>query len=597
MNILSEYIDYNNINNTDDINDIDDIFKLPIEYQDNIKTIDQNIIDDLELKNNMEKDISSLYVYVYNPQNHFGKKILDKHSKYYCHDKLFLNDSKKLIKNFKNNVTFEEDTEYNCIDRFQEIDLLFSNIKNNNDFIDKYQYINFAWFKRFNNNEKAMLYLSLYNLSSPVFSLLTPIISLILPFLIIKLQGFEITMELYYKYLKHTLGKHAIGQVLNNFKGAPIEQKVYITISFIFYLFQVYQNIISCYKFHKNIKTIHEYLFKFRDYISYSIDSMNNFYKYSNIYTTYKEFNNILNNKIQILVNYHKELKNISNYDVSIKKISQVGHLMKCFYQLYDNRDLKDSISYSFGFNGYIDNLSGLKKNIKNKFINYCKFDKKKCEFKDAYFPSLIYNKPVKNSYKLNNHLIITGPNAAGKTTLLKTTLFNIILSQQVGCGFYSEANIKIYNYIHCYINIPDTSGRDSLFQAEARRCKEILDKINKTKNSNHFCVFDELYSGTNPYEAVGSAYSFLKYLNKYDNINFILTTHYIDLCKKLDKDEFIHNHHMNIILDDKDNFQYTYKLVKGTSEIKGATKVLNDLDYPENIVTEMKELLKTLKI
>ena len=56
------------------------------------------------------------------------------------------------------------------------------------------------------------------------------------------------------------------------------------------------------------------------------------------------------------------------------------------------------------------------------------------------------------------------------KQLYLKTSLFNIILSQQIGCGFYKSAKINPYNYIHCYLNIPDTSGRDSLFQAEAQK-------------------------------------------------------------------------------------------------------------------------------
>ena len=77
-----------------------------------------------------------------------------------------------------------------------------------------------------------------------------------------------------------------------------------------------------------------------------------------------------------------------------------------------------------------------------------------------------------------------------------------------------SEASVKIYDYIHCYINIPDTGGRDSLYQAEARQCKNILENIENNSESNHFCVFDELYSGTNPDEAITSAYGYLNYLN-----------------------------------------------------------------------------------
>ena len=54
--------------------------------------------------------------------------------------------------------------------------------------------------------------------------------------------------------------------------------------------------------------------------------------------------------------------------------------------------------------------------------------------------------------------MIITGPNASGKTTILKSSLINILFSQQFGCGFYDSAKIKPFNNIHCYLNIPDTS-------------------------------------------------------------------------------------------------------------------------------------------
>jgi DNA mismatch repair protein MSH6 len=193
--------------------------------------------------------------------------------------------------------------------------------------------------------------------------------------------------------------------------------------------------------------------------------------------------------------------------------------------------------------------------------------------------------------------MLITGPNAAGKTTLLKTTIFNIIMTQQTGFGFYQSAVFAPYDMIHCYINIPDTSGRDSLFQAEARRCKEILDKIAlaEEEKKRHFCVFDELYSGTNPYEAVGSAYAFLTYLNKYKNVNFVLTTHFLDLCKRFAENKAasdIKNYQMRINTEDKDNFQYTYELIDGISTIKGGVKVLKDLQYPSEIIQAMQEVL-----
>jgi DNA mismatch repair ATPase MutS len=260
------------------------------------------------------------------------------------------------------------------------------------------------------------------------------------------------------------------------------------------------------------------------------------------------------------------------------------------------NEPFHKTLQYSFGLNGYIDNLNGIGQHIAAKNMNACKFKKGVTKFEEGYYAALVHQQPVKNTYKLDKHLLITGPNAAGKTTLLKTTIFNIIISQQFGYGFYKKARLNPYDMIHCYINIPDTSARDSLFQAEAKRCKDILTHINTDANKNlrHFCVFDELYSGTNHYEAISSAYAFLKYLNKYDNVNFILTTHFLDLCQRLVKEPSMKNFHM-LIDTFGDDFKYTYKLEKGISQIKGGVKVLKDLDYPIEIIHNTNDMLKEL--
>ena len=182
---------------------------------------------------------------------------------------------------------------------------------------------------------------------------------------------------------------------------------------------------------------------------------------------------------------------------------------------------------YSLGFNGYIDCIEGLQINIIERKINFATFIKntKKGTFRNSYYPCLKDDNPVKNTIKFNKNHIITGPNASGKTTILKSTLINIIFTQQFGCGFYDSAKFAPFKHLHCYLNIPDTSGRDSLFQAEARRCKEILDVISDNKTDTHFCAFDEIYSGTNPDEAQTSAASFMLYLQKYKNVSTLLTT------------------------------------------------------------------------
>ena len=168
------------------------------------------------------------------------------------------------------------------------------------------------------------------------------------------------------------------------------------------------------------------------------------------------------------------------------------------------------------------------------------------------------------------------------------SSLINIILTQQFGCGFYDSAKLAPYDNLHCYLNIPDTSGRDSLFQAEARRCKEIIESINESNiiKETHLCVFDELYSGTNPDEAEKSAAAFMIYLNKYKNVSSILTTHFVKVCIKLERSKGIQNYKMVTETDENNNkLKYKYKMEKGISQVKGVVNILKEMNYPKEII------------
>ena len=191
----------------------------------------------------------------------------------------------------------------------------------------------------------------------------------------------------------------------------------------------------------------------------------------------------------------------------------------------------------------------------------------------------------IKNDINLKNNLIITGPNASGKTTTIKSVLINLFLSQSCGFGCYDKCKMQLYDNFYSYLNIPDTSNRDSLFQAEARRCKDIIAKIEENRDERHFCIFDEIYSGTNPNDAVLCANVYLKGMNMYkDSVDYIITTHYVDLCKKLDKEKYITNKRM--IVEEKDKkLNYTYKIEDGISQINGGFQVLKDLDYPQYLL------------
>jgi DNA mismatch repair ATPase MutS len=139
-----------------------------------------------------------------------------------------------------------------------------------------------------------------------------------------------------------------------------------------------------------------------------------------------------------------------------------------------------------------------------------------------------------------------------------------------------------LYDTFHSYLNIPDTSGRDSLFQAEARRCKDILQLITETPDNNHFCIFDEIYSGTNPNDAVLCANLYLKGMNHFKaSVDYILTTHYIKLCENFDKEPLIQNLKMNVEVKE-DKINYLYEIVQGISYVHGGKHILKEMNYPE---------------
>ena len=367
---------------------------------------------------------------------------------------------------------------------------------------------------------------------------------------------------------------------------------MYLLISAGFYLFSIYQNVMVCIRFNSNMIKIHTYFKEIKEYLNTTISSIENYLHYASTLLTHKEFNTILNDKLQILIEFKNKITSISEYKLTnFKKLFEIGNILKYFYELYSNKLYNDAFMYSFGFHGYLDCIEGIQNSIEKKQINFAEFvDKKKNNsFKNNYYGVLKNNSPTKNDITLNKNIIITGPNASGKTTILKSTLINIILTQQFGCGFYDSAKLKPYKYIHCYLNIPDTSGRDSLFQAEARRCKDIIDIINNNKQDDHFCVFDELYSGTNPEEAIKSATAFMEYLVKNKNITSILTTHFIKVCKKLKKNKNIVNCMMESYKTEN-KMIYTYLLKSGISSIKGGCNILHDMEYPEVILLKINQ-------
>ena len=470
--------------------------------------------------------------------------------------------------------------------------------------------------KPLNDSPTFLELLALANIMSPIASLLLPIVFVLVPFVILKIQGLPITFDVYTKVLKQIAKNHFIGKALVGWDSISMDKVLYLIFMFVLYLMQIYHNVMAVQRMYTNIKQMNQDLLDMRNFCKYSIHSMKTFLKFhyddeSIRKTSYQAFCEKTREHCQHLEELMTYLDCVTDFKHDIKKMTELGSMLGVYYQIHNVLEFKCAIRYAIGFEGYIDNLSGIYHHWnanRMSMIGWKHKTKKEgkgpVKFMKQYYPALIRPNDggsddstpiVRNTVTLKKNWIITGPNASGKTTLLKTTAINVILSQQIGCGFYGEGSClpRMYTHIHSYLNIPDTSERDSLFQAEARRCKTIIDAIDgdDTKKSRHFCIFDELYSGTNPKEASKAAYAFLKYLAARKNVDYILTTHYVDVCQRFDDTkERICNHKMIVNEKEDNTFEYTYRVKRGISKILGAGKILKDMNYPKEIVGDFHE-------
>lgn len=588
-------------------------FKLPIETT---KTphyeLDKSILKDLEVletKNEDDVETKSLFDIIYEPTHKVDNIIKERLMTCYTTDISFLKQKQQFIKQVgKLNLVKRS----MITETFDAID----DIINEQDFHSKYQFIEINMFKSLNQNQHFMQMLSFYNMFSPLITLLTPIVIIIIPFFLIRYQGIKLSFSTYFSTIKHVLKNHAIGKLFDSFGSISWEKRVYLLISIAFYILQIYQNALSCYRFTVNMKHIHKNIFCLKDYINNTCQTIRSLNEITSKLDTFSDFTLSNDKCLQILEALLEELETISPLRITPAKATQIGHVMRIYYNLKFDEDISSAINYSFYLNSYLNAMIKIS-NIKQ--INNATFTiTNTWETRNMIYPHHYHNnknknktRTIGNSFNIKKPILLTGPNASGKTTLLKSALLNTILSQQIGCGFYEKLIIKPYTNFHCYLDVPDTSGRDSLFQAEARRCLNIINSISKCKKNNKtdkrfFCIFDELYSGTNPTEAVASSYAFIKLLSKYNNVNFLLTSHFYDLCTLCEKYKLnirnnqmswkYENNHTNKIINipqQTTDVIFTYKMNKGISTLRGGVRVLKQLNYPSSVINDASLILK----
>lgn len=573
------------------ISKINDNFKLPIEYlpKDDVHELPEYIIDEHEFSKTVSSDDMPVYLSAISPTTEFGKHIaLQKIPRFYTTNRAFLTTTKELLVKFEPNHPKLD----NKIRRYEPLFAMnqYNDIRINDNFCNK---VGFAPIKQLNCVEEVLFCLGVGTLSSALMILIMPFILLILPFVLLFVSNYDLTFSNYLTFVKQIANTHIIGKscaVLTD-SAIDFQDKFMALVKIAFFCFTSYQTVVGGHKYIENLAEIRAFFRQMSHYLSYSLDNMihfvDTFRSLTDIQPQYADFCDFICKKrdhvsdLAMVIAYHMYIRNGECIDT----LQNMGALMKLYNEYHESAEIESTLLWTAGFNGYFDCMRSISTKLAAGELNCAKLAETpddSAKFVNLRNPSVNFADAVRNNVSFSKNAIITGPNASGKTTLLKAVFFNAVFSQQFMCGTYDSSIITPFSSFHSYISIPNIISRDSLFQAECRRCKNIIDSISDGRR--HLCIFDELFSSTNPTDAITCSRAFIEYIAKNRNINLFLTTHYTEICDDLEK-----NKKMRPLIHFKqmDN----YKMCKGISRIHGALKIMSEMDYPVEILDNISRL------
>lgn len=190
--------------------------------------------------------------------------------------------------------------------------------------------------------------------------------------------------------------------------------------------------------------------------------------------------------------------------------------------------------------------------------------------------------------------IIITGPNMAGKSALLRQTAL-ITLLAQIGCFVPAEsAHIGLVDKIFTRVGASDNiSLGESTFMVEMNEAADILNNI----SSRSLILFDELGRGTSTYDGISIAWAIVEYIHEHPKAKArtLFATHYHELNEMEKSFKRIKNY--NVSVKEIDNkIIFLRKLERGGSEHSFGIHVAKMAGMPKSIVKRANDILHQLE-
>ncbi len=237
---------------------------------------------------------------------------------------------------------------------------------------------------------------------------------------------------------------------------------------------------------------------------------------------------------------------------------------------------------------------------------NYCQpiiSDDYELSIKEGRHPVIEQNMPIGEQYIPNDVflddqsqqiMIITGPNMAGKSALLRQTAL-IVLMAQMGCHVpASYAHIGLIDKVFTRVGASDNLSKgESTFMVEMTETASILNNLSQRS----LILMDEIGRGTSTYDGISIAWSIVEYLHNHPKFKAktLFATHYHELNQLMHDFPRIKN--FNVAVKElKDKVIFIRKLQEGGSEHSFGIHVAQMAGMPNEVVIRAHEIMKHLE-
>jgi DNA mismatch repair protein MutS len=284
--------------------------------------------------------------------------------------------------------------------------------------------------------------------------------------------------------------------------------------------------------------------------------------------------------------------------------LTNKGKVLRAYKMFVDKKHLFEPAIVALGELDAYSSIATLYTELKKEnapccFAQYIKGSTPSIELEEFWNPFINSVKAISNSVALGNanrrNMVLTGPNAGGKSTLLKAIAINVIMAQSFGIACARAVKITPFHKIMTYLNITDDIGAgNSLFKAQVMRSQLLLDTI-KSLNPDQFSfiIIDEMFNGTSPKEAQACAFSVAKNVAHYNNNITIMATHFALLTQLETETEQFANYHVGVERTRAGGIKYPFKLEYGISDQHVALDILRAEGFDGSIVADAQTILE----